>query len=32
MKRVERLEWLVIAILLIDIFDVGSRLQERVFQ
>lgn len=31
MKRIERLEWMVIALLVIDIIDVGSRLIERFF-
>ena len=31
MKRIERLEWFVIAVLLIDIFNVGSCLLERFF-
>lgn len=31
MKRFQRLEWIVIAILFLDIIDVGCRLMEKFF-
>lgn len=31
MKRLERLEWIVIAILILDIIDVGYRFMEKFF-
>lgn len=31
MKKLKRLEWILIAILVLDIIDVGSKLLEKLF-